>query len=145
MDFTYGLIGLIAGLIIGAAAARFYTMRKLNQHKLQQELNESRNQLQQYRQDVSEHLETTNQLMVQLQDNYSKIAKHMAHTKMQLIEQPVSTAYDDLSYLSGDTAAQLRQSAGQIDERRRTHTVTEQQPKDYSGEASGLIKGSRDM
>ncbi|MDX3773453.1 YhcB family protein [Chromatiaceae bacterium AAb-1] len=141
MDLTLALTGLVVGLIIGALLARFLTLKQFNQHKLQQELNESRQQLHQYRQDVSSHIETTNQLMTQLQDNYSKIARHIAQSKMQLVEQPAQFAEEpDLNYLSGDTAEHIRQSLNQLDEKRRIYPSVEQQPRDYSGESSGLMK-----
>src|SRR5690606_8294047 len=129
-----------AGLIIGAVAARLITLRQLNQHKLQLQLDESQAQLAQYREDVSSHLETTNQLMTQLQDNYARIARHIADSKMQLVERPTVSVKQDINYLSGDTAAYIRQSLNQIDEKRRVYSSADQQPRDYSGEASGLIK-----
>lgn len=140
MEFMYAAAWLVAGLIIGAVAARLITLRQLNQHKLQLQLDESQAQLAQYREDVSSHLETTNQLMTQLQDNYARIARHIADSKMQLVERPTVSVKQDINYLSGDTAAYIRQSLNQIDEKRRVYSSAEQQPRDYSGEASGLIK-----
>lgn len=140
MDYLYAAVWLSAGLIVGAVAARYITLRQLNQHKLKLELEKSQTQLAQYRQDVSTHLETTNQLMAQLQDNYARIARHIADSKMQLVERPTESVKQDINYLSGDTAAYIRQSLNQIDEKRRVYSNTEQQPRDYSGEASGIIK-----
>jgi uncharacterized protein len=140
MDYIYAAAWLGAGLIVGAAVARFLTLRQLDQHKLKIELEKSQTQLVQYRQDVSTHLETTNQLMAQMQDNYARIARHIADSKMQLVERPTESVRQDINYLSGDTAAYIRQSLNQIDEKRRVYSNTEQQPRDYSGEASGLIK-----
>jgi uncharacterized protein len=140
MDYIYAAAWLGAGLIVGAVVARFFTLRQLDQHKLKIELEKSQTQLVQYRQDVSTHLETTNQLMAQMQDNYARIARHIADSKMQLVERPTESVRQDINYLSGDTAAYIRQSLNQIDEKRRVYSNTEQQPRDYSGEASGLIK-----
>ncbi|WP_166839290.1 YhcB family protein [Rheinheimera pleomorphica] len=140
MEYMYAVAWLGTGLIVGAVIARLLTLRQLNQHKLKLELEESQTQLQQYRQDVSAHLETTNQLMTQLQDNYARIARHIADSKMQLVERPTESVKQDINYLSGDTAAYIRQSLNQIDEKRRVYSSAEQQPLDYSGEASGLIK-----
>lgn len=140
MDYMYAAAWLVAGLVLGAIIARFFTLKQLDQHKLQLELEESQAQLAQYRQDVSTHLETTNQLMMQLQDNYARIARHISDSKMQLVERPTQSVKQDLNYLSGDTAAYIRQSLHQIDEKRRVYSTAEQQPRDYSGQASGLIK-----
>ncbi|MDX5406125.1 MAG: YhcB family protein [Chromatiaceae bacterium] len=140
MEYMYAGAWLAAGVIIGAILARIITLRQLDQHKLKLELAESQAQLEQYRQDVSTHLETTNQLMTQLQDNYARIARHIADSRMQLVERPTESVKQDINYLSGDTAAYIRQSLHQIDEKRRVYSTAEQQPRDYSGEASGLIK-----
>lgn len=140
MEYMYAGAWLAAGLVIGAILARIFTLRQLDQHKLKLELAESQAQLEQYRQDVSTHLETTNQLMTQLQDNYARIARHIADSRMQLVERPTESVKQDINYLSGDTAAYIRQSLHQIDEKRRVYSTSEQQPLDYSGEASGLIK-----
>jgi len=139
MDYTWSLVWLGVGLVVGATIARLISVKQFGQHKLQQELDESRKQLSQYRSDVSEHLETTNQLMSQLQDNYSRIARHVQQSKMQLVEQPVS-ARDEVNFFAADTTQHIKQSLHQLNERRREHSQVEQQPKDYSGEASGLIK-----
>ncbi|WNO62165.1 YhcB family protein [Rheinheimera sp. MMS21-TC3] len=141
MDFVVIAIAASIGLIIGAIISRFVTLRQFNHDKLQQELQLSKSQLHQYRQDVSTHLETTNQLMTQLQDNYGRIARHIAESKMQLVAQPTAKPDDDeLNYLSGDIASHIRQSIDQIDEKRRVYSDTVQQPRDYSGQSSGLIK-----
>jgi uncharacterized protein len=141
MTISMAILWFAAGLLIGAIAARFFSLRQFNQHKLQLELDESRQQLQKYRTDVSSHLDTTHQLMAQLQENYEKIARHMARTKMQLIERPGFTENTELNYLSTDTAEQIRLSIDQIDEkRRRKAEVRTEQPLDYAGHSSGILK-----
>ena len=141
MSISIALIWLVAGIVIGAIASRFYSLRQFNQHKLQLELDESRQQLQQYRTDVSSHLDTTHQLMTQLQDNYEKIARHMARTKMQLIERPGFAQDTDLNYLSSDTAEHIRLSGSKIDDKRRKKVQPQaEQPLDYAGHSSGIMK-----
>ncbi len=143
MEYLYIVIWFIVGLFVGAAIARLLTLKQLDRNKLKLELEESQAQLTKYRQDVSTHLETTNQLMTQLQDNYARIARHIADSRMQLVERPTESIKPDINYLSGDTAAYIRQSLHQIDEKRRVYSAAEQQPLDYSGQASGLIKEQR--
>lgn len=145
MEYLYIVMWLVIGLVIGAVSARLLTLKQLNRNKLKLELENSQAQLAKYRHDVSTHLETTNQLMTQLQDNYARIARHIADSRMQLVEQPTESVKQDLNYLSGDTAAYIRQSLHQIDEKRRVYSEAEaeKQPLDYSGQASGLIKEYR--
>ncbi len=141
MSVSLALVWFIAGLVVGAIIARFYSLRQFNQNKLQLELDESKQQLQKYRTDVSTHLETTQQLMSQLQDNYERIASHMASTRMQLVDRAVYAEKTDLNYLSADAAAHFRQTVGKVDERRRKKSAElAEQPLDYSGYSSGLMK-----
>ena len=134
------ILWLIAGLVIGAVAARLFSIRQFNQNKLQVELEESKSQLQNYRSEVSDHLETTQRLMSQLQDNYEQIVRHMASTKMTLVDKAPVQRATNLNYLSTDTAEHIRKSLGQIDERRRKQVSHSQQPLDYAGHSSGLMK-----
>jgi hypothetical protein len=134
------ILWLIAGLVIGAVAARLFSIRQFNQNKLQVELEESKTQLQNYRTEVSDHLETTQRLMSQLQDNYEQIVRHMASTKMTLVDKAPVQRATNLNYLSTDTAEHIRKSLGQIDERRRKQVSHSQQPLDYAGHSSGLMK-----
>lgn len=136
-------LAFFIGATVGALAAWFFAMRQFNQHQLQKELSASKEQLQQYRSDVSSHLETTQQLMTQLQDNYEKIARHMASTKMTLVDRPsVASPTSNLNYLSSDTAQHIRQSIDQIEERRRKPVIHSVQPLDYAGQSSGLMKAN---
>ncbi|WP_333607129.1 YhcB family protein [Arsukibacterium sp.] len=144
MDIMFGLLWAGVGLVVGAGVTRWFSLRQFNQHQLQLALDESQQQLSQYRQEVSAHLETSHQLMSQLHDNYERIARHMQQSKMQLVEQPLQPVKSDLNYLSSDTASHIKQSLHQIDEKRRVYSAVEQQPKDYAGYASGLIKERSD-
>lgn len=139
------LIWLVAGLIIGAVAARLFSVRQFKQNKLQVELEASKAQLQNYQAEVSSHLETTQRLMGQLQDNYEQIARHMASTRMTLVDKAQLQTPSNLNYLSSDTAAQLRQSAGQVDERRRKKVAHTEQPLDYANAASGLMRSENEQ
>ena len=47
MTVTFALAWLVAGLVVGIVATRLYCLRQFNQSKLQVELNETKQQLQQ--------------------------------------------------------------------------------------------------
>lgn len=134
------VLWLVAGLVIGAIAARLFSIRQFNQNQLKVDLEESKTQLQNYRTEVSVHLETTQRLMSQLQDNYEQIVRHMASTKMTLVDKAPVERASNLNYFSTDTAEHIRKSLGQIDERRRKQVSHSQQPLDYAGHSSGLMK-----
>lgn len=135
------LVWLAVGFVCGGLVAWFLALRQHNQSQLQQELTDTREQLKKYRADVSNHLETTNQLITQLQQNYGKIADHLQQSKMELVEKPLlEKKVEPISYLSSDTANQIRESIHQLDERKPTFSESFEQPKDYAGGASGLLK-----
>lgn len=140
MTITFALAWFAIGLMVGIVATRLYCVRQFKNNKLQLELDSTKQQLQQYRSDVTDHIETTHQLMGQLHEHYDKIARHMAQTKMQLIERPSMDSRSDVNYLAGDTAEQIRQSSHKLDERRKVGDPTLDQPLDYSDTASGLMR-----
>lgn len=141
MTLTMTLVWLAVGFVSGGLVAWFLALRQHNQSQLQQELTQTRSQLEKYRSDVSNHLETTNELITQLQQNYSKIANHLQQSKMELVEKPMlEKKAEPISYLSSDTANQIRASIHQLDERKPTFSESYEQPKDYAGGASGLLK-----
>ncbi|MCH8536510.1 MAG: YhcB family protein [Alkalimonas sp.] len=142
MTITMTLVWLAVGFIGGGLLGWWLALRQHNQHQLQQELAETKEQLKKYRADVSNHLETTNQLITQLQDNYGKIANHLQQSKMELVEKPMLEKSPDekLSYLSSDTASHIRESLHQLDEKKPTYSQSYEQPRDYAGQSSGLFK-----
>lgn len=144
MTITMTLVWIVVGFLCGGLVGWFLALRQHGQHQLQQELSETKEQLKKYRVDVSNHLETTNQLITQLQDNYGKIANHLQQSKMELVEKPLleKSKEDALSYLSSDTAGHIRQSLHQLDEKKPTYSQSFEQPRDYAGQASGLFKES---
>jgi hypothetical protein len=65
----------------------------------------------------------------------------MARTKMQLIERPGFAQDTDLNYLSSDTAEHIRLSGSKIDDKRRKKVQPQaEQPLDYAGHSSGIMK-----
>ncbi|MEE2001830.1 DUF1043 family protein [Alkalimonas sp. MEB108] len=143
MTLPMTLVWLAVGFVCGGLVAWFLALRQHNQSQLQQELTDTREQLKKYRADVSSHLETTNQLITQLHQNYGKIASHLQQSKMELVEKPLlEKKAEPISYLSSDTANQIRESFHQLDERKPTFSESFEQPKDYAGGASGLLKES---
>lgn len=142
MTITMTLVWLVVGFLGGGLTGWWLALRQHNQHQLQLELTETKEQLKKYRADVSNHLETTNQLITQLQDNYGKIANHLQQSKMELVEKPMLENNKDetLSYLSSDTASHIRDSLHQLDEKKPTYSKSYEQPRDYAGQSSGLFK-----
>ncbi len=121
---TFGGIGLIVGFLIG----RLLTKQDKSKNALKSELEKSRYDLEQYRQEMTDHFAHTAKLLSNLSKDYSKLYEHMAETSSELIpnlpEQdnpfsPTLTSSIQIPKLNLDTAHNKREKR-------------DPQPKDYA-------------
>ncbi len=123
-EFTMILFVLI-GLIIGFVAGRS-TSRAGDAAKLHKELTKTRKEFEQYKRDVQDHFISFNSLMEQLDVHYQRMSQHMAEQSEKLTDSKTLYSFQP------DVPA---------DEKEITESTSEaiHQPKDYSGEPSGLL------
>ncbi|AKR76747.1 MULTISPECIES: Z-ring associated protein ZapG [Edwardsiella] len=125
MTWEYALIGLVVGLIIGALAMRFGN-RKLRQQKtLQDELEKSKTDLDQYRQELVNHFARSAELLDNMAKDYRQLYQHMATSSNNLL--PDMPAHDN-PFRYRLTEADNDQAPVEIP------------PRDYSEGASGLLR-----
>lgn len=92
MTWEYALIGLVVGIIIGALAMRFGN-RKLRQQKtLQDELEKSKTDLDQYRRELVNHFARSAELLDNMAKDYRQLYQHMATSSNNLL--PDMPAHD---------------------------------------------------
>ncbi|AIJ08716.1 Z-ring associated protein ZapG [Edwardsiella anguillarum] len=128
MTWEYALIGLVVGLIIGALAMRFGN-RKLRQQKtLQDELEKSKTDLDQYRQELVNHFARSAELLDNMAKDYRQLYQHMATSSNNLL--PDMPAHDN-PFRYRLTEADNDQAPVEIP------------PRDYSEGASGLLRADR--
>ncbi len=72
-----GLCALTAGVLIGALAYRFFTTPAKGVDKIKAELNETRQELDQYKAGVTQHFDKTAELVNDLAQNYVKVYQHL--------------------------------------------------------------------
>ena len=129
MTWEYALIGLVVGLIIGAVAMRFGN-RKLRQQRSQQyELEKTKAELADYREELTSHFAQSAELLDNMARDYRQLYQHMAIGSNDLLP--------NLPGEKNPFAYQLTESEADNDQ------APVQMPRDYPDSASGLLRGER--
>ncbi|WP_114192561.1 Z-ring associated protein ZapG [Edaphovirga cremea] len=129
MTWEYALIGLVVGIAIGAVAMRFGNRKLRQQQSLQTELEKSKTELEEYRQELVGHFARSAELLDNMATDYRQLYQHMAKSSNNLLpDMPV--ADNPFRYRLGDSEADNDQAPVEM-------------PRDYSGSASGLLRGER--
>ncbi|WP_105167257.1 YhcB family protein [Pseudoalteromonas sp. T1lg23B] len=136
------------GLIVVVAIAAFFigsvwTKKQFKHGELEQQAQRAKHELEQYRQEVADHLASTKKLMTKMQDSYSQLLNHVEETNQVLLtEKPT---HPSEPFFSKETTEQLHASLKSRPERRRKETTNEgaAQPTDYVDGESGLFSGER--
>lgn len=135
MTWTYALIGLAVGIIIGFLIARVTVPAIKHQKTLKQDLEKSKYELEQYRQELGDHFATSATMLEALAKDFNKMYDHMASTSKELMpnlperDNPFSARLDEMT-LSPELNKKVAHIKEEIDS----------QPKDYANGASGLLK-----
>lgn len=128
MTWEYALIGLVVGLISGALAMRFGNRKLRQQQALQDELEKSKTDLDQYRQELVNHFARSAELLDNMAKDYRQLYQHIATSSNNLL--PDMPAHDN-PFRYRLTEADNDQAPVEIP------------PRDYSEGASGLLRADR--
>lgn len=126
MTWEYALIGLVVGLIIGAIAMRFGNSKLRQQQSLQYELEKSKKELTEYREELVSHFARSAELLDNMANDYRQFYQHMAKSSSNLLP--------DVSAEANPFLARLNESEASNDQ------TPVQMPRDYSEGASGLLR-----
>ncbi len=143
MTEVTALIVFIVGAIVGFIANHFLSSSNQEQRRLAKQANQSEAALNQYKLDVSDHLESSAKLLEQMNATCQTAMKQM-QASTQLLKHATTNDADAMPFFSQETQDQLAQTA-ELRHPKRTDnsdSVTEA-PLDYSGEASGLFVDSK--
>lgn len=137
------ILGYIAVAVLALAAGfiggKLYTEKNLNAAELQQQAEQSKQQMDKYREDVSANLAVTQNLMSEMKQNYDKIVDQMNQAN-KLLEQP-RVIDTNIQYFGSDATEQfLAQHNNIADSKSRKNEQIQAQPSDYSDAASGLFE-----
>ena len=135
MAWTYALIGLAVGIIIGFIISRVTVPGIKEQKSLKQDLEKSKYELEQYRQELVDHFATSATMLEALAKDFNKMYDHMAATSKELMpnlpeqDNPFSARLDEMTL-----SPELNKKVAHIKEE------VNKQPKDYANGATGLFK-----
>lgn len=127
MTWEYALIGLVGGLIIGALAMRFGNRKLRQQQVLQHELEKSKAELDEYRQELVSHFARSAELLDNMATDYRQLYQHMAKSSNNLLPD-MPTQDNPFNYRLTEAEADNDQAPVEM-------------PRDYSDSASGLLRG----
>ncbi|ELY2739850.1 Z-ring associated protein ZapG [Cronobacter turicensis] len=126
MTWEYALIGLVAGIIIGAVAMRFGNRKLRQQQALQYELEKNKAELDDYREELVSHFARSAELLDNMADDYRQLYQHMAKSSSSLLPE--------MSAETNPFRNRLAESEASNDQ------APVQMPRDYSDSASGLLR-----
>lgn len=133
----YLVVAAIA-LAVGFIGGKLYTEKNLNAAQLQQKADESKQQMDKYREDVSANLAVTKNLMSEMKKNYDKIVEQMNQAN-KLLEQP-RVIDTNIQYFGSDATEQFLSQHNTIgDSNSHKNEQIDVQPSDYSDNGSGLF------
>lgn len=132
MTWEYTLIGLVAGIIIGAVAMRFGNRKLRQQQTLQHELEKSKAELDEYREKLTSHFARSAELLDNMADDYRQLYQHMAKSSNSLLPDQRRE----------DNPFRYRLTEAEAD---NDQILAEMQPRDYPESASGLLRTTRGL
>ncbi len=140
MTVVSALIVFVVGAIVGFFGNHFLSSSNQEQRKLSEQASKSEAALSQYKLDVADHLESSANLLDQMNNTCQTAMKQMEEST-QLLQRVTTNDVDGMPFFSQETQDQLAQTAG-LRHPKRTAIQKEsntEAPLDYSGEASGLF------
>ncbi|MCO4321440.1 YhcB family protein [Aliidiomarina quisquiliarum] len=140
MGWLIGILLVIAGAIIGFFASRFWLGKGGHSASLAAQLEDTKQQFDAYRRDVSEHMATALQLSEQVTEIQSKLSRFLGESENFL--QSEKEWQQPLPFFSDGTMKQLRQSnllEPEPERRKTSEGRHDEAPRDYSEPGSGLF------
>lgn len=139
MPWIYAIVGVLVGALGGFLAARYTAPNEKKQKTLQKNLDTAQFTLEQQRQELTDHFAQTAALLDTIGKDYTKLYQHMAETSRELLPQQPEQDNPFTKLIGTKEQASIKSpqsintavNAGEI----------EQAPRDYSDEATGLLKG----
>jgi uncharacterized membrane-anchored protein YhcB (DUF1043 family) len=130
MPWIFGVVGLVVGLIVGVVATRMTAPQYSKQKDLQKALDTSKYELEQQKQDLTDHFARSAELLEEMGKQYSTLYQHLAKSSSEML--PNIPEQDNPFVKKLDVADNHVESESAAD--------IEGQPKDYANGATGMLK-----
>jgi len=85
MPWIFGLSGLLVGAILGIIIARIKTPQYKKHQQMKKELDTAKFELEQQRQELTDHFSQTAEMLDVLGKDYTKLYQHLAKTSAELL------------------------------------------------------------
>lgn len=129
MTWEYALAGLVVGIIIGAVVMRFGSKKLREQRSMQYELEKTKAELADYRDELTTHFARSAELLDNLSRDHRLLHQHVAKGSQHLLSEAPGTK-TDFSWQLTEAEADNDQAPVQI-------------PRDYSEGPTGLLRAER--
>lgn len=140
MNAIIGILLVLAGAVVGFFIARYWLKEHSDEARLNEQVQQSREQLAAYQQEVAEHFATASALVEQLEETQDKLKAYLHHSS-EILQQEQSQP--SLPFFAEDTMRQLRMASQlQKDSSNTKKETAEQPPRDYSDKKSGIFSSS---
>jgi len=126
-----GIIFILVGAILGFFIARL-TQTSASNDKVQRDLKDARQELEQYRKRVADHFAGSAELLEQLARQQQQVYHHMAEQADNLLNEADASSLA-LHQLEHPQLPPAEDKSGKTEDR---------PPRDYASERSGLLKGN---
>ncbi len=130
MFWVYGIICMSIGLILGIVITRLTSPQHKQHQKIKKELEAAQFNLNQQRQELTDHFSKTAELMDTLGKDYTKLFQHMVNTSTELLP---GLPEQDQPFIKEIAQVEATEAAEVAKDEVNT------QPKDYAQGATGLL------
>lgn len=124
---TYLIIGIVLGMIIGVILANVLSPKARKYNQVKHDLEDAKKELVAQKQIIVKHFSHSAEILDNMAKEFRRLYQHMAENSSSLISQ------EDLNALSSDPSFKLTTE-------NHDNLDNQGQPKDYSGNPSGLLK-----
>lgn len=142
-SISFGLSGFIIGLIVGYILFKLISKPSQDSAKLAEKVQQSEQALEQYKEEVAEHLDSSSKLLEQMQSTCKDAIAQMAQST-KLLQEATPEEATSMPFFSQETQEELAETV-QLrhgkSERKEDVKIT-QAPLDYSGNPSGLFNNT---
>ena len=128
MPWIYALAGLFAGAVIGFVISRLTAPNYKQQKNLHKDLETAKFQLEQQKQELTDHFAQSAEMLDSLGKEYTKLYQHMAKTSAELI--PNMPEQDN----------PFAKKVAEHNHSSHADESLEDAPKDYANGATGLLR-----
>ncbi|WP_392558358.1 YhcB family protein [Orbus mooreae] len=124
---TYLIIGLVLGVIIGVILTNVLSPKSRKYNQVKHDLEDAKKELVAQKQMIVKHFSHSAEILDNMAKEFRRLYQHMVENSNNLISQ------EDLDALKVDPSII-------ITNKEHINTENKDQPKDYSGNPSGLLK-----